>query len=176
MIRQGIAACLLLGILSGSVDAQTWPARGTRARVHLDDRGTQVTGELIEDATDGVTMSTQYGTVMRTPLSAVWRVEVSQGRVVQLRKGITIGAGVGLSVGLIKFLYDAVRDAAASPATTIGGMAVVGAVSGMLLAQAFPAEQWRELPKREWLRSGGLDLGSLARLRVTVGIRAAPGR
>jgi len=165
-IVRPILTGLLLLAAADSTSAQQWPARGTRVRLELDDRRTRLTGELIEDATDYLTLYTQYGTVMRTLLASVERIEVSHGKQRRPQRGAAIGAGLGLAAGVLVFYRDLHGDNPSVAA--IGEMTLVGAVSGLLLANLFPAEQWSEVP-RDWPLSPTLSAGPLGRL--TIGVR-----
>jgi hypothetical protein len=161
LFRRSWAVALCLALLApvahaGEAGALT-PGQRLRVTAAAPGRFTGVTvGTLVKLESDTVTLvDGASGAVTELPTSSILRVEVSQGRRRHTRRGLLIGAGIGLLAGALAWSGysetgcgrrgETYRDC---PQDTAGAIAVfaTSAAVGAWLGHRKQTEQWADAP------------------------------
>jgi hypothetical protein len=153
----GAIACFV-AMTAARADAQLIELQpGARVRVRAPE---VVAGRLeavvIARSGDTVTLTTPRGAPIPVPLGAITAAEVSRGRSRSdgAVKGLKLGTGIGLAMGLLSAIgYDAGSDACGSepcendltPGELVAASLITGATLGAGIGAMVGAEHWERL-------------------------------
>lgn len=146
--RGVVTGCLAIGLIPGTVLAQTSGSAASRVRVTS--AGQRISGSLLAvDASEVTIRQDGKRDPIRIALASLTSAEVSRGKGPRGRAwaiGVTVGvaAGIGSAILIARSGRDRGICAACAEAIIVGPTLGVG--SGLLTAHALQAERWQSVP------------------------------